>query len=72
MDGPVLQQLLFFALLLFGGYVIAIRPQRVRARALAQVRASLAPGVHLRFADAAVVRLLDEPTGPVEPTDRPA
>ena len=22
--------------------------------------------------DAAVVRLLDEPTGPVEPTDRPA
>jgi preprotein translocase subunit YajC len=97
-DGPVLQQLLFFALLLFGGYVIAIRPQRVRARALAQVRASLAPGrrvmtsaglhatvvavegdvavlevapgVHLRFADAAVVRLLDEPTGPVEPTDR--
>ena len=91
MDGAVLQQLLFFALLLFGLYVLAIRPQRARARALAQVRASLepgrrvmttagihatvsaveegvvvleiAPGVRVRFADAAVVRILDEPTG---------
>jgi preprotein translocase subunit YajC len=89
MDGAVLQQLLFFALLLFGLYVLAIRPQRARARALAQVRASLepgrrvmttagihatvsaveegvvvleiAPGVRVRFADAAVVRILDEP-----------
>ncbi len=92
MGGAALQQLLFFALLVFGLYVLAIRPQRARAKALAQVRASLepgrrvmttagihatvvavendvvvlevAPGVHLRFADAAVVRLLDEPAGP--------
>ncbi len=90
MDGAALQQLLFFALLVFGLYVLTIRPQRARARALAQVRAGLAPGrrvmttagihatvvavedgiavlevapgVHVRFADAAVVRLLDEPT----------
>lgn len=90
MDGAALQQLLFFALLVFGLYVLVIRPQRVRARALAQVRAGLepgrrvmttagihatvlsveqgavvleiAPGVPVRFADAAVVRLLDEPT----------
>jgi preprotein translocase subunit YajC len=92
MDGAVLQQLLFFALLVFGLYVLVLRPQRVRARALAEVRAGLepgrrvmttagihatvvaledgvavlevAPGVHVRFADAAVVRLLDEPAGP--------
>ena len=90
MDGAALQQLLFFALLVFGLYVLTIRPQRARARALAQVRAELAPGrrvmttagihatvvavedgvavlevapgIHVRFADAAVVRLLDEPT----------
>ncbi|MDP9466040.1 MAG: preprotein translocase subunit YajC [Actinomycetota bacterium] len=90
MGDPALQQLLFFALLVFGLYVLAIRPQRARARAQAQVRAALepgrrvmttagihasvvavegsvvvlevAPGVHVRFADAAVVRLLDEPT----------
>ncbi len=90
MDGAALQQLLFFALLVFGLYVLTIRPQRARARALAQVRAALepglrvmttagihatvvavqdgvvvlevAPGVEVRFADAAVVRLLDEPT----------
>ncbi len=92
MDGAVVQQLLFFALLVFGLYVLAIRPQRARAKALAQVRAALepgsrvmttagnhatvrsveegavvleiAPGVHVRFADAAVVRILDEPAGP--------
>ncbi len=92
MDGAVAQQLLFFALLVFGLYVLAIRPQRARARALAQVRAALepgsrvmttagihatvrsveegavvleiAPGVHVRFADAAVVRILDEPAEP--------
>jgi len=91
MDGAAVQQLLFFALLVFGLYVLAIRPQRARARALAQVRAALepgrrvmttagihatvvaledgvvlleiAPGVRVRFADAAVVRLLDEPAG---------
>ena len=92
MSSAALQQLLFFALLLFGLYVLAIRPQRARARALAEVRAALepgrrvmttagihatvtaveegvvvleiAPGVRVRFADAAVVRILDEPTGP--------
>lgn len=96
MSGAAVQQLLFLALLLFGVYVIAIRPQRARARALAQVRASLepgrrvmttagihatvlavepgivvlevAPGVPVRFADAAVVRLLDEAAAPDEPT----
>ncbi len=89
MSGAAVQQLLFFALLVFGLYVLAIRPQRARAKALAAVRASLepgrrvmttagihatvvavedgdvllevAPGVHVRFADAAVVRILDEP-----------
>ena len=92
MGGAAVQQLLFFALLVFGLYVLAIRPQRARAKALAAVRASLepgrrvmttagihatviavedgvavleiAPGVHVRFLDAAVVRLLDEPAGP--------
>ena len=89
MSGQALQQLLFFALLILGLYLLAIRPQRARARALAQVRASLepgrrvmttagihatvsavepgvvvlevAPGVRVRFADAAVVRILDQP-----------
>ena len=92
MDGAVLQQLLFFALLVFGLYVLVIRPQRVRNKALAEVRAALepgrrvmttagihatvtavedgtvvlevAPGVRVRFADGAVVRLLDAPTEP--------
>ena len=78
------------ALLVLGLYVLAIRPQRARARALAEVRAGMsvgsrvmttagihatvvslddestllevAPGVHVRFATASVVRLLDEPT----------
>ncbi len=91
MSGAAVQQLLFFALLVFGLYVLVIRPQRVRARALAEVRAGLepgrrvmttagihatvvavedgvvvlevAPGVSMRFADGAVVRLLDEPDG---------
>ncbi len=87
----VLQQVAFFALLLLGFYLLAIRPQRTRARALAEVRAALAPGsrvittagihatvletgeedvlleispgVPVRFATAAVVRIA-EPTGP--------
>jgi preprotein translocase subunit YajC len=99
MTGAAVQQLLFFALLAFGLYVIAIRPQRARAKALAEVRASLAPGrrvmttagihatvlsveegvvvleiaegVAVRFVDAAVVRLLDEPATS-RPTDGPA
>ena len=88
-DSAVLQQVLFFGLLVLGLYLLAIRPQRARARALAQVRSSLttgsrvmttagihatvqaveddvvvlevAPGVHVRFASAAVVRVLDQP-----------
>jgi preprotein translocase subunit YajC len=88
-DGQVLQQFLFFGLLLFGLYLLVIRPQRNRARALAQVQAAIAPGsrvittagihatvvakedddvvleiapgVHVRFVTAAVVRLLDDP-----------
>ena len=90
-DGQVLQQFLFFGLLVFGFYLLAIRPQRQRARALAEVQAAvrpgsrvittagiyatvvaveegdaflleLAPGVHVRFVRAAVVRLLDDQT----------
>jgi preprotein translocase subunit YajC len=88
-DGQALQQLIFFALLVVGLYLLAVRPQRARAKALAQVRANLAvgarvmttagiyaavvavdgdtvvlevaPGVHVRFATAAVVRILDAP-----------
>lgn len=91
--GQALQQVLFFGLLILGLYLLAIRPQRARAKALAQVRADLqvgsqvittagiyaevtaidgdvvtlqvAPGVDVRFATAAVVRLL-------EPRDRDA
>ena len=97
-DGSqVLQQVVFFALLIFGLYLLVIRPQRARAKALAEVRAGLqvgsrvmttagihgtvvalgagtgaeadtvlievAPGVQIRFASAAVVRILD-PGGP--------
>ena len=93
MDGgsQALQQLAFFGLLLVGLYLLAIRPQRARARALAEVRSRLgtgvrvmttagihatvaevdgpdgtvlleiAPGVHVRFASAAIVRIMDEP-----------
>ena len=96
--GQVLQQVVFFALLLFGLYLLAIRPQRARAKALAEVRAGLqvgsrvmttagihgtvvalgagagaetdtvlveiAPGVPVRFASAAVVRILRPESGP--------
>ena len=86
-SGAVLQQVAFFALLLLGFYLLAIRPQRNRAKALTQVRAALepgskvmttagihatvletgdetvllevAPGVPVRFATAAVVRILE-------------
>ena len=85
--GQALQQVAFYALLVLGLYVLAIRPQRARSRELAGVRAGLtvgshvmtsagihatvtaieddtvqleiAPGVQVRFATAAVVRLLD-------------
>lgn len=87
--GQAVQQVVFFGLLIFGLYVLAIRPQRARARALAEVRAQvkvgdrvmttagihatvagveddtmlleLAPGVQVRFAAAAVVKVLDAP-----------
>ena len=95
MDGgsQALQQIAFFALLLLGLYLLAIRPQRARARALAAIRSKLAvggqvmttagihatvvevggpgetvllevaPGVHVRFASAAVVRILEDADG---------
>ena len=52
MDGgsETLQQLLFFALLFAGLYFLAIRPQRNRAKALAQVRAGLAVGARVMTA----------------------
>lgn len=90
-SGQALQQVAFFALLILGLYVLAIRPQRARARVLAEVRAGLsvgsrvittagihatvsaiegddvdlelAPGVVVRFASGAVVRIVEpEPT----------
>ena len=46
-SGQALQQVAFFALLILGLYVLAIRPQRARARALAEVRAGLAVGTRV-------------------------
>lgn len=43
-SGQALQQVAFFALLILGLYVLAIRPQRARARALAEVRSGLEVG----------------------------
>ena len=85
--GQAVQQVVFFGLLVLGLYVLAIRPQRARARELAAVRAQVvvgsrvmtsagihasvtevaedsvllevAPGVRVRFASEAVVRVLD-------------
>ena len=91
-----MEQLAFYAIVLVGLYLLIIRPQRSRAKALAAVRAGLSvgsrvmttagihatvvevsedrdsvllevsPGVPVRFASAAVVRILDEPA-----TDEP-
>ena len=47
MSPAVVQNLLFFGLLALGFYLLAIRPQRARAAALAKVRASLAPGTEV-------------------------
>ena len=99
---PALQNLIFFGLLVAGVYLLVIRPQRARSRALAQVRSGMqvgssvittagihatvrevdegtvllevAPGVQVRFASQAVVRLLDEPAAdePDEPGEDPA
>ncbi len=41
------QQAVFFLLLLVGMYLLLIRPQRARARALAEVRSSLTPGTQV-------------------------
>ena len=84
-----LQDVAFFAVLALGLYLLLIRPQRARARAVAEVRSGLgvgsrvmttagihatvlqldpegdtvllevAPGVPVRFATAAVVRILE-------------
>ena len=81
------QDLAFFAVLALGLYLLLIRPQRARARAMQEVRSGLAigtrvmttagihatvaevdedavllevaPGVLVRFATAAVVRILE-------------
>jgi preprotein translocase subunit YajC len=41
---PAAQQLLFFAVLAIGGWFLLVRPQRMRAKALQQVRDALRPG----------------------------
>ena len=38
------QQLVFFALLILGLYLLVLRPQRVRARAIAQIRSDIVVG----------------------------
>jgi preprotein translocase subunit YajC len=83
------EDILFFVVLLLGLWLLLIRPQRARAKAVAQVRAGLAvgacvmttagihgtvmdldgddgtllleisPGVPVRFASAAVVRIIE-------------
>ena len=83
------QDILFFAVLALGLWLLLVRPQRARAKAIAQVRAELAvgacvmttagihatvidvdeddgtlllevsPGVPVRFATAAVVRIIE-------------
>ena len=45
--GAGLANLLFFVVLLVGLYLLLIRPARARARALAEVRAALAPGARV-------------------------
>jgi len=42
--GQILQQVLFFGLLILGLYLLAVRPQRARAKALARVRAAVEVG----------------------------
>jgi preprotein translocase subunit YajC len=91
-----LQDVAFFAVLALGLYLLLIRPQRSRARAVAEVRAGLAvgvrvmttagihatvaeldpdgdtvllevsPGVRVRFATAAVVRILETVEQPAD------
>ncbi|HWG93136.1 MAG TPA: preprotein translocase subunit YajC [Mycobacteriales bacterium] len=45
--GSPVSSLLFFAFLLVVMYLLLIRPQRARAKALSQVRASLEPGARV-------------------------
>ena len=84
-----MEQLAFYAVVALGLYLLLIRPQRARAKAIAEVRAELgvgsrvvttagihatvtevdpdggtvllevSPGVPVRFASAAVVRILE-------------
>jgi len=91
-----LQDLAFFAVLGLALYLLMIRPQRNRAKAMAEVRSGLAvgsrvmttagihatvvevpedrdsvllevaPGVPVRFASAAVVRILEPAPGAVD------
>lgn len=98
-----MEQLAFYAIIIVGLYLLILRPQRNRAKALAAVRAGLSvgsrvmttagihatvvevaedrdsvllevsPGVHVRFASAAVVRIIepaaDDHAEPVDPVD---
>lgn len=63
-----LQQVLFFGLLLFGLYFLAIRPQRSRARELGQVQAQLGVGSRVLTSSgiSAVVTEIDEETAMLE------
>ena len=45
-SGP-LPSLLFFAVLVLGFFLLVLRPQRVRARQMAEVHASLRPGARV-------------------------
>ena len=61
MDGAALQQLLFFALLVFGLYALVIRPQRVRAKAVEL--ATLSSPRSVRIIKAQLMRGRDESLG---------
>lgn len=47
MTGQVAEQLLFFVVIGLFFWLLLIRPQRARARAMQQVRASLSPGAEV-------------------------
>ena len=92
-----MELVLFYGLLILGFYLLAIRPQRQRGKAQAEVRASVqvgsevvttggmhgtvvgveddvlrievAPGVQVRFARGAVLRVLDPTSAEVDGED---
>jgi preprotein translocase subunit YajC len=94
------QDIAFFAVLAIGLYLLLIRPQRSRARAMAEVRSGIsvgarvmttagihatvvaveddtvllevAPGVPVRFATAAVVRVLEPAESETDEADEAA